>query len=139
MGKPKKEISIAQWARIGRYARSGCQNGTIAALMEWDQQFIEGRKDILRFLLLKRGQRKLFKRNEQDKHAKTQVVMSIFQGKNELGQADKQEITGKDGSLLIPMTLIVQPQGMIDAPGSPVSRLTGDVGDNAVDSGDVKE
>lgn len=36
------------------------------------------------------------------------VTMQIWLGKNELGQSDKQELTGKDGKPLIPMSVTVR-------------------------------
>jgi len=89
-GRPKTVITIAQWKQIGDYALEGCMNGTIAALMDWDREFIQMRPDILTFLHKKRAQRKLKLREAQNKHLNN-PIMGIFLGKNELGQADKQE------------------------------------------------
>ncbi len=102
-GKPKKVITPAQMKKAEGYAFDGCQNGTIATLMGWDEEFLHGRKDILKKLHKKRCERKLFKRKEQDKHAKTQVSMSIFQGKNELGQMDKP---GEDHNVNITVEIV---------------------------------
>lgn len=93
-GKPKKVIAPAQMKKAEGYAFDGCQNGTIATLMGWDEEFLHGRKDILKKLHKKRCERKLWLRQTQDQHAEggNGSAMSIFLGKNELGQADKTEV-----------------------------------------------
>jgi len=90
-GKPKTIISDEDMAKAEEYAFRGCQNNTICSLMDWDHEWLHGRKDILRRLTKKRAERKLWLRQVQDKHAQSNPVMAIFLGKNYLGQADKQE------------------------------------------------
>ncbi len=84
----KTVLTEAQWRKMAEHALDGCQNGTIAGLMDIPVQTIVDNKEIRDFLWKKRCERKSIKRKEQDKHAKTTPVMSIFQGKNELGQSD---------------------------------------------------
>ncbi len=87
----KTELTGEQWEEMGNHALDGCQDGTIAGLMDISSDTIHSSKKIQRFLWKKRCERKSKKRKEQDDHAKKHPVMSIFQGKNELGQTDKQE------------------------------------------------
>ena len=94
----KKEITAAQMKQAERYARKGHQNGTICELMEWDHNLIEQRPDIKKRLTKMRAWHKDDIRNDQERIRKTDgkgisaaATMAIFQGKNELGQADKQE------------------------------------------------
>ena len=90
MGRKKKEITPAQWKKIGEYALNGCMNATIEGLMDWPNGFIEHRNDISKFLLKKRQERKLKLRKRQNDDKST--AMSIFLGKNELGQADTHDV-----------------------------------------------
>ena len=107
----KKIISPADMALAESHAYDGCQNGTIEGLMGWDDSFIAKRKDIGRKLLLKRQERKLWLRRLQFKQCEKQPVVGIFLGKNYLGQADKQEISGKDGApLLAPVINVLPPE-----------------------------
>ena len=108
-GRPKKIISKEDMARAESYALENCQNGTIATLMGWDREWLHQREDILTKLRLKRAEHKLEIRRNQRRQAKNNPVMNIFLGKNALGQADKSEISGKDGSPLPAPTIIVQP------------------------------
>ena len=99
-GGVKKKITSVQMKKIGGYARKGCQNGTIEALMDWSPGFIHESKDIRSFLTKKRAERKLFKRKELDGHAEKTPVVAIFQAKNELGMADKTETKHETGENL---------------------------------------
>ena len=92
-GRPKKVITSAQWEQIGEYALDGCQNGTIAALMDWDKEFIQQREDILTYLHKKRAERKLSLYKAQNAKAiiENDTTMQIWLGKNVLDQADKKE------------------------------------------------
>ena len=59
----------------------------------------------------KRAEHKAEIRSNQRRQAKTNPVMNIFLGKNYLGQADKQEISGKDGSPLVaPIINVMAPE-----------------------------
>jgi len=106
----KKYISPEDMARAEGYALDNCQNGTIEGMMGWEEGFIFKRKDIARKLLKKRQQHKVELRADQRAMSHKQPAMAIFLGKNVLGQADKQEITGKDGTPLVPMQIQVQPE-----------------------------
>lgn len=98
-GKPRRIITPAQMRKAEGYAFGGCQNGTIATLMGWADAFITDRKDIRKRLSKKRAERKVWLREVQDEHAEggNGAAMSMFLGKNELDQADKQEIGGIGG------------------------------------------
>lgn len=89
VGRKPKVFTPAQWEQMGSYALAGCQNGTIAALMDIPKNTLI---DHCRtFLHKKRCQRKLILRKAQNKHLEKNPIMCIFLGKNELGQSDKQE------------------------------------------------
>ena len=60
MSRRKKELTPEQWEEIGEYAFNGCQNKTIAGLMDWPDGFIEHNKIISKFLTKKRQERKLW-------------------------------------------------------------------------------
>ena len=107
----KKIISDEDMARAEGYAYDGCQNGTIEGLMGWDDSFVAKRDDIGRKLLRKRQERKAWLRARQWAQCKSNPVVGIFLGKNYLGQADKQEISGRDGAPLAAPTIVVQPPG----------------------------
>jgi len=94
----KKEITAAEMKRAEKFARKGHQTGTICELMGWAHNFIEDRPDIRKRLTKMRAWHKDDIRSDQERIRKTDgkgisaaATMAIFQGKNELGQADKQE------------------------------------------------
>ena len=95
----KKEITAAEMKRAEKFARKGHQTGTICELMGWAHNFIEDRPDIRKRLTKMRAWHKDDIRSDQERirkaNGKGQIsaaaTMAIFQGKNELGQADKQE------------------------------------------------
>jgi hypothetical protein len=91
-GKPKKEISPEDMAQAEGYAFEGHQNGTICDLLDWPTSWLETRKDIRKRLTKKRAERKVWLRGIQNKQAVKVPAMAIFLGKNELDQADKQEL-----------------------------------------------
>jgi hypothetical protein len=105
----KNDISPEDMARAEKLAYDGCQNGTIEGLMGWYEGFISKRDDIARILLRKRQERYAWLREKQFQQADKNPVSAIFLGKNYLGQADKQEITGKDGAALAAPMIVVQP------------------------------
>ena len=104
----KKIISPEDMERAEAYAYNGCQNGTIEGLMGWNTGFIHDSKDIRGKLLQKRQERYAYLRKRQFEQGEKNPVMNIFLGKNYLGQADKQEITGRDGAPLAPPSIIIQ-------------------------------
>ena len=103
----KKIISPEDMAKAEGYALDNCLNGTIATLMGWGMHFIDDRPDIRKKLTLKRAEHRLEIRRSQRKQVKN-PVMAIWMGKNALGQADKQELSGRDGAPLPAPTIIVQ-------------------------------
>jgi hypothetical protein len=105
----KKIISPEDMAKAEEYALEGCKNNTIAKLMGWDDSLIPDRKDIQKRLSLKRAERDQKLRKLQFEQAKKYAPMTMFLGKNYLGQADKQEISGKDGAPLVAPVIQVMP------------------------------
>lgn len=89
----KTKLTDEQWKRMGEYALDGCQDGTIAALMDIPKQTISKNKEIGTFLLKKRGERKrAIRRAQFEKATKTKdTAMLCFLGKNELNQSDRQD------------------------------------------------
>lgn len=90
-------ISDEDMAQAEEYASKGCQNGTIAGLMDWEHNFIDEREDIRKKLTKKRQERKYRLRTAQDDKAIDikDTAMLIFLGKNDLGQTDKREMEVK--------------------------------------------
>jgi len=87
----KTVVSDEDMAKAEECAFQGCQTGTICTLMGWDRQWVDGRKDILTKLTLKRAERKLAIRSAQMGNIKN-PVMGIWLGKNELNQTGRAEI-----------------------------------------------
>jgi len=91
----KKELTPEQIDQIGKYAYEGCQNGTIAALMDIPESTFQGlaKDNFVRCILRKkRAERKLWLREAQMRQIDKGPVMAIFLGKNELEQADKKDV-----------------------------------------------
>ena len=90
VGRPKRVFTPEQIEQMENYALAGCQNNTIATLMDIP---IVTREDNFRKLLTKkRCERKLTLRSQQNKAAaKGNPALLIFLGKNYLDQADKVE------------------------------------------------
>lgn len=95
MGRHKTVFSDEQIEEMENMALQGCQTGTIATYMGIDRQLLDLHTDILRKLTKKRAERKLSLRTAQTEKAVQgkDTAMLCFLGKNELGQADKQEHT----------------------------------------------
>lgn len=91
-GRPKYQFTDEQIVKAGELAFKGCQNGTIASILGCDNETVK--KYLSQRLTKKRAERKAWLREVQMVRAKTDTsgAMAIFLGKNELGQADKQEI-----------------------------------------------
>jgi hypothetical protein len=105
----KKIISDEDMAIAESYAFDGCQNGTIAGLMGWNETLIHDNKDIQKKLTKKRQERYAMLRKLQFKQAEKYAPMTMFLGKNYLGQTDKTEVTGKDGGPLVAPQINVLP------------------------------
>ena len=85
-------LTSAQLKEIGDAARVGCPNKDIALIMEIPEtSFIECTK-MRAFCLKKRALFHQDIRRDQQKHSKNTPVGSIWLGKNELGQTDKQQV-----------------------------------------------
>ena len=96
VGRPKLFISPEDMARAEEYAFEGCKNGTICGLMDWNIAILADRPDILKKLTLKRQERSLWLRSNQNRQIRN-PVMAIWLGKQDvsnggLGQTDKTEV-----------------------------------------------
>ena len=107
-GRGKKKINSPEdMAKAEGYALDNCLNGTIEGLMGWHNDFIGHNPEIAKKLTKKRQEHKLELRRSQWNQKKN-PALAIFMGKNALGQADKQELSGRDGAPLPAPTIIVQ-------------------------------
>jgi len=92
MARPKKEFTDLQIKKIARYALAGCQNNTIATLMDVPVNTLT--RHFGKLLTKKRAERKYKLRKAQyDKAVITKDTgMLCFLGKNELEQTDSKDI-----------------------------------------------
>ena len=89
-GRPKREFTEAQIRKMKQLALAGCQNNTIATIMDIPIETLTRRFGKL--LTKKRCERKLKLRKQQHAAAdKGNPALLIFLGKNYLDQADKVE------------------------------------------------
>ena len=109
-GRPKKKVPKVEMAKAKEYAFRGLKNGTICTLIGWGHNFIEDRLDIRKKLTKKRAERKLWLRQVQDKHAVDTPTMTIFLGKNELGQTDRKDVTS-GGKPVKPGNVVIRVDG----------------------------
>jgi len=101
VGKPKRIFTNTQIAKMKSLALSGCQNNTIATIMDIPKTTLVS--NFGQLLTKKRCERKYNLRKQQDKAAKKgNPALLIFLGKNELGQADKQDIAMSGEVRLLP-------------------------------------
>ncbi len=89
-GRPKSSFSNEQIKEMSDYALDGCQNNTIATIMDIPKTSLI--RHFGKLLTKKRCERKQLLRAIQTVLAKTNPAMAIFLGKNELNQVDKQVI-----------------------------------------------
>jgi len=91
VGRPQTVFTAAQIVKMSKLALNGCQNGTIASIMDIPKNTL---LDNCRLLLSKkRAERKNKLRTLQMTAArKGNPALLIFLGKNELEQADKHDI-----------------------------------------------
>ncbi|HDZ38704.1 MAG TPA: hypothetical protein ENH62_10520 [Marinobacter sp.] len=110
VGRPKRKFTEAQVRRMGDLAFAGCQNNTIATIMEIPKETL-----VVNFghlLTKKRCERKLKLRREQNKATKAGVPsMLIWMGKQTLEQVDKAELSGPGGG---PLQITMVDYGKID-------------------------
>ncbi len=92
MARPKRKFTEAEERLIAEYALAGCQDKTIATLIEVEVRTLKAHYSTL--LHKKRAERKYELRMAQNRLAKTNPAMAIFLGKNELGQSNENEFTG---------------------------------------------
>ncbi len=92
-GRPKSTFSDEQIQEMSDYALNGCQNNTIATIMDIPMTSLK--RHFGKLLTKKRCERKFKLREAQTKLVKNNPAMAIFLGKNELNQTDKQVIETK--------------------------------------------
>jgi len=88
MARPKRQFTDEIVQRMEALALNGCQNGTIANILEIPNSTLIRRFGKL--LTKKRCERKEYLRTVQTNLAAANPAMAIFLGKNELNQTDKQ-------------------------------------------------
>lgn len=93
MARPKRVFNDEIVQQMQQYALEGCQNNTIATILDIPMTTLKRRFGKL--LTKKRCERKQKLREYQLDLAKTNPAMAIFLGKNELGQTDKQTISNE--------------------------------------------
>ena len=91
-GRPKKQFNPEQMRQIEQMAFDNCHTRTIAEAIGESQDTIK--RHFASLLKKKRAEGRAALRRSQRKLAATNPAMAIFLGKNELGQADKQEVGG---------------------------------------------
>lgn len=90
-GRKPHTYTTSQVSKISRLALNGCQNNTIATIMDIDGETLL--RHFKELMTKKRCERKNNLRKMQNMAAKKgNPALLIFLGKNELGQADKQDI-----------------------------------------------
>lgn len=100
-GRPKREFTDEQVKQILDYAFHGCQNNTIATLMDIPINTLT--RHFGKLLTKKRCERKYELRKAQDKAVSAgNPALLIFLGKNELKQKDKQEFEHSGEVSLLP-------------------------------------
>ncbi len=91
VGRPKRVFTQEQIDEMTELALGGCQNNTIANIMDIPKETLV--VNFGQLLTKKRCERKYSLRKKQDAAAeKGNPALLIFLGKNELGQRDKQDI-----------------------------------------------
>jgi hypothetical protein len=90
MARPKRQFTDEEIQQMEEYALDGCQNNTIATIMNIANSTLIRRFGKL--LTKKRCERKQRLRLIQTNLALSNPAMAIFLGKNELGQVDKRVI-----------------------------------------------
>lgn len=90
MARPLRKFTNEQINQMQEYALTGCQNNTIATLM--DIPIVTLVRRFGKLLTIKRAERKYKLRKAQNEKAliSKDTGMLCFLGKNELGQTDKQ-------------------------------------------------
>jgi hypothetical protein len=89
-GRPRRKFTKAEVAKIDHAASLNCKDGTIAKLIDCDVTVMLDQ--FAKRIRLKRAKYAEYLRQCQYDHAAKTPAMAIFLGKNDLGQADKQEI-----------------------------------------------
>lgn len=102
MARPKRVFSDEVIQNIAEYAQQGCQNKTIANILNIPLTTLKRRFGKL--MMVKRSERRQILRQYQMNLAKTNPQMAIFLGKNELEQTDKQTINNESTDKPVELT-----------------------------------
>lgn len=107
MARPKIKFTAQQIAKMDDLASINCKDYTIASVLGVDVATLT--KYYSERLIKKRAEGRLkLRRAQRDKALITKdTAMLIFLGKNELGQADRREVTGRDGDPVV-VNLVVK-------------------------------
>ena len=89
-GAPRRKFTKAEVAKIDEMALLNCNNNTIAVALDVDVNVMLDQ--FSKRINQKRAEHRQFLHQCQHDHALKTPAMAIFLGKNDLGQADKQEI-----------------------------------------------
>ena len=113
VGRPRTVFTTEQMNKMQQLALNGCMNNTIATIMDIPKETLV--RNCGHILTKKRCERKNNLRRLQMQSAKKgNPALLIFLGKNELGQADKQEVehSGEVGLTGLLATLDGQSRGL---------------------------
>ncbi len=86
------DLTDSEKQEIAEYAEVGCTNKHIAELMDIPDSTFKDSDKLRRFCSQKRAVHRANILTDQRKHSKTTPVGAIWQGKQFLGQTDKQQI-----------------------------------------------
>ena len=103
-GRPKRIYTDEQIEQIQQLAKLNLHTLTIAEAL--DIPFDELQRHFAKIMTKKRAEGKCELKRWQRDQAEKNIVMAIWLGKQDLGQADKQELGGIGGKVLIPKIIL---------------------------------
>ena len=107
VGRPKRVFTPEEVAKIEEMAKNNLHTLTIANALGIPEPTL--RDNFQEVLTQKRAEGKAeLSKQQKDACKEGDRTILIWRGKQDLGQADKQEITGKGGGPLLPPQLIVR-------------------------------
>lgn len=113
-GKVQTHFTEEQMDKIAQMALDNCKTKTIAEAMDIPYNTLK--RHLGKFMIKKRAEGKaVLYRQQKQKCEKGDTTMLIWRGKQDLEQADKHELTGKDGAALVPPQIIIKPERAEDA------------------------
>jgi len=104
MARPRKVVDYAKLDSLCQIQCTGEEAASVLGMSyELLNQKLKAEKGMgfLEYFAEKRGAGKASLRRRQFEMAKSNPTMAIWLGKQYLGQADKQEITGRDGAPVV--------------------------------------